>query len=130
MFQVFQVFQVFHFAFGPKKRPFLVQIGTKQMFQVFQVFQLFQVFRNPYSLPFREGQGVGFPLTKREARLTKRACERLTKCEARLTHKKGVSGFQVQDTHNASNFTNMTWIGLNLSGWNVTRLFHLRCFEL
>ena len=50
---------------------------------------------NPYSLPFREGQGVGFPLTKREARLTKRACER-------LTHKTGVSGFQVQDTHNAS----------------------------
>ena len=57
---------------------------------------------NPPSLPFREGsgvgfhpfrkgQGVGFPLTKREARLTKRACERLTKCEARLTHKKGVS---------------------------------------
>ena len=45
---------------------------------------------NPPSLPFREGQGVGFPLTKREARLTKRACERLTKCEARLTHKKGV----------------------------------------
>ena len=40
------------------------------------------------------------------------------------------SGFQVQDTHNASYFTNMTWIGLNLSGWNVTRLFHLRCFEL
>ena len=38
---------------------------------------------NPYSLPFREGLGVGFPLTKREARLTKRACER-------LTHKKGV----------------------------------------
>ena len=27
------------------------------------------------------------PLTKREARLTKRACERLTKCEARLTSK-------------------------------------------
>ena len=46
---------------------------------------------NPYSLPFREGQGVGFPITKREARLTKRACERLTKCEARLTHEKGVS---------------------------------------
>ena len=45
---------------------------------------------NPYPLPFREGQGVGFPLTKCEARLTKRACERLTKCEARLTHKKGV----------------------------------------
>ena len=45
---------------------------------------------NPPSLPFREGLGVGFPLTKREARLTKRACERLTKCEARLTHKKGV----------------------------------------
>ena len=80
--------------------------------------------------PFREGQGVGFLLTKREARLTKRACERLTKCEARLTHKIGVSGFQVQDTHNASYFTNMTWIGLNLSGRNVTRLFHLRCFEL
>ena len=77
------------------------------------------------SVPHQRG-----PLTKREARLTKRACERLTKCEARLTHKKGVSGFQVQDTHNASYFTNMTWIGLNLSGWNVTRLFHLRCFEL
>ena len=46
---------------------------------------------NPPSLPFREGPGVGFSLTKREARLTKRACERLTKCEARLTHKKGVS---------------------------------------
>ena len=45
---------------------------------------------NPSTLPFREGQGVGFPLTKREARLTKRACERLTKREARLTHKKGV----------------------------------------
>ena len=56
--------------------------------------------------------------------------KRLTECEARLTHKKGVSGFQVQDMHNASYFTNMTWIGLNLSGWNVTRLFHLRCFEL
>ena len=25
---------------------------------------------NPYSLPFREGPGVGFPLTKREVRLT------------------------------------------------------------
>ena len=34
---------------------------------------------------FREGQGVGFSLTKREARLTKRACKRLTKREARLT---------------------------------------------
>ena len=89
MFQVFQVFQVFHFAFGPKNRPFLVQIGTKQVFQVFQLFQVFQVAKNK-------------PLTKREARLTKRACERLTKCEARLTHKKGVSGFQVQDMHNAS----------------------------
>ena len=77
------------------------------------------------SVPHQRG-----PLTKREARVTKRACERLTKCEARLTHKKGVSGFQVQDTHNASYFTNMTWIGLNLSGRNVTRLFHLRCFEL
>ena len=77
------------------------------------------------SVPHQRG-----PLTKREARLTKRACERLTKCDARLTHKKSVSGFQVQDMHNASYFTNMTWIGLNLSGWNVTRLFHLRCFEL
>ena len=59
--------------------------------------------------------------------------KRLTEREARLTLKmgvSGVSGFQVQDTHNASCFTNMTWIGLNLSGWNVTRLFHLRCFEL
>ena len=75
------------------------------------------------SVPHQRG-----PLTKREARLTKRACERLTKCEARLTHKKGVSGFQVQDTHNASYFTNMTWIGLNLSGRNVTRLFHFKVF--
>ncbi len=40
-------------------------------------------------LPFREGLGIGFPLTKREARLTKREA-RLTKCEARLTQKKGV----------------------------------------
>ena len=55
-------------------------------------------------LPSFQGGAGGrlFPLTKREARLTKRACERLTKCEARLTHKKGVSGFQVQDMHNAS----------------------------
>ena len=39
MFQVVQVvrvFQVFHFAFGPKNRPFLVQIGTKQVFHVFR----------------------------------------------------------------------------------------------
>ena len=41
--------------------------------------------------------------------------KRLTEREARLTLKMGVSGFQVQDTHNASCFTNMTWIGLNLS---------------
>ena len=64
-----------------------------------------------YSLPFREGPGVGF-----------------SPREARLTHKMGVSGFQVQDTHNASCFTNMTWIGLNLSDWKFTqntRLFHL-----
>ena len=71
---------------------------------------------NPYTLPFREGPGVGF--SPREARLTLKMGV------------SGVSGFQVQDTHNASCFTNMTWIGLNLSGWNVTRLFHLRCFEL
>ena len=44
---------------------------------------------------FREGQGVGFPLTKREARLTKRACERLTKCEARLTFNLVFQVFQV-----------------------------------
>ena len=59
--------------------------------------------------------------------------KRLTEREVWLTLKMGVSsvsGFQVQDTHNASCFTNMTWIGLNLSGGNVTRLFHLRCFEL
>ncbi|MGM9868774.1 MAG: hypothetical protein ACI30R_03990 [Sodaliphilus sp.] len=42
----------------------------RQVFQVFRVFQQMQK-----------------PLTKREARLTKRACERLTKCEARLTFK-------------------------------------------
>ena len=57
---------------------------------------------NPYSLPFREGPGVGF-----------------SPREARLTLKMGVSGFQVQDTHNASYFTNMTWIGLNLSDGKV-----------
>ena len=48
--------------------------------------------------------------------------KRLTEREARLTLKIGVSsvsGFQVQDTHNASCFTNMTWIGLNLSDWKV-----------
>ena len=50
--------------------------------------------------------------------------KRLTEREARLTLKIGVSsvsGFQVQDTHNASCFTNMTWIGLNLSDWEVTQ---------
>ena len=50
--------------------------------------------------------------------------KRLTEREARLTLKmgvSGVSGFQVQDTHNASCFTNMTWIGLNLSDWEVTQ---------
>ena len=47
--------------------------------------------------------------------------KRLTEREARLTLKMGVSGFQVQDTHNASCFTNMTWIGLNLSDWEVTQ---------
>ena len=56
-----------------------------------------------YSLPFREGPGVGF-----------------SPREARLTLKMGVSGFQVQDTHNASYFTNMTWIGLNLFDWKVS----------
>ena len=81
MFQVFQVFQVFHFAFGPKNRPFLVQIGTKQVFQLFQVFQVFQVFQLFQVFQVAKNK----PLTKREARLTKRACERLTKCEARLT---------------------------------------------
>ena len=48
--------------------------------------------------------------------------KRLTEREARLTLKmgvSGVSGFQVQDTHNASCFTNMTWIGLNLSDGKV-----------
>ena len=47
--------------------------------------------------------------------------KRLTEREARLTLKMGVSGFQVQDTHNASCFTNMTWIGLNLSDWEVSQ---------
>ena len=46
--------------------------------------------------------------------------KRLTEREARLTLKMGVSGFQVQDTHNASYFTNMTWIGLNLFDWKVS----------
>ena len=47
--------------------------------------------------------------------------KRLTEREVWLTLKMGVSGFQVQDTHNASCFTNMTWIGLNLSDWEVTQ---------
>ena len=50
--------------------------------------------------------------------------KRLTEREVWLTLKIGVSsvsGFQVQDTHNASCFTNMTWIGLNLSDWEVTQ---------
>ena len=59
--------------------------------------------KQTYSLPFREGPGVGF-----------------SPREARLTLKMGVSGFQVQDTHNASYFTNMTWIGLNLFDWKVS----------
>ncbi|MGM9868639.1 MAG: hypothetical protein ACI30R_03295 [Sodaliphilus sp.] len=46
-----------------------------------QVFQVFQVNKKP--------------LTKREARLTKRACERLTKCEARLTFNLVFQVFQV-----------------------------------
>ena len=48
--------------------------------------------------------------------------KRLTEREVWLTLKmgvSGVSGFQVQDTHNASCFTNMTWIGLNLSDGKV-----------
>ena len=78
-----------------------------QVSQVFHVFRVFQVFhvrfwttKPPDFGPNRNKTGVSSvssvphqrgPLTKREARLTKRACERLTKCEARLTHKKGVS---------------------------------------
>ena len=64
--------------------------STKQIRSIRPIRPIRAQKSNPYSLPFREGSGVGFPLTKREARLTKRACERLTKCEARLTHKKGV----------------------------------------
>ena len=58
--------------------------------------------KQTYSLPFREGPGVGF-----------------SPREARLTLKMGVSGFQVQDTHNASYFSKMLWSGYNLSDWKV-----------
>ncbi|MGM9869825.1 MAG: hypothetical protein ACI30R_09405 [Sodaliphilus sp.] len=51
------------------------------MFHVFQVFQVFLLNKKS--------------LTKREARLTERACERLTKCEARLTFKLVFQVFQV-----------------------------------
>ena len=59
--------------------------------------------KQTYSLPFREGPGVGF-----------------SPREARLTHKIGVSGFQVQDTHNASYFSKMLWSGYNLSDGKVS----------
>ena len=59
--------------------------------------------KQTYSLPFREGPGVGF-----------------SPREARLTLKMGVSGFQVQDTHNASYFSKMLWSGYNLSDGNVS----------
>ena len=39
-FKCFRCFRCFKFAFGPKKRLFLVQIGTKTVFQVFQSFQI------------------------------------------------------------------------------------------
>ena len=39
-FKCFKCFRCFKFAFGPKKRLFLVQIGTKTVFQVFQSFQI------------------------------------------------------------------------------------------
>ena len=129
-------------GFSPREARLTLKIGVSGVSSVLGVSFRFWTKKSPVFGPNRNKTGVSgvsavpsvphqrSPLTKREARLTKRACERLTKCEARLTHKKGVSGFQVQDMHNASCFTNMTWIGLNLSGWNVTRLFHLRCFEL
>ena len=50
--------------------------STKQIRSIRSIRPIRGQKSNPYSLPFREGQGVGFPLTKREAR---------------LTHKKGVS---------------------------------------
>ena len=45
--------------------------------------------------------------------------KRLTEREARLTLTMGVSGFQVQDTHNASYFSKMLWSGYNLSDGKV-----------
>ena len=45
--------------------------------------------------------------------------KRLTEREAWLTLKMGVSGFQVQDTHNASYFSKMLWSGYNLSDGKV-----------
>ena len=58
--------------------------------------------KQTYSLPFREGLGVGF-----------------SPRETRLTLKMGVSGLQVQDTHNASRFSKMLWSGYNLSDGKV-----------
>ena len=45
--------------------------------------------------------------------------KRLTEREGRLALKMGVSGFQVQDTHNASYFSKMLWSGYNLSDGKV-----------
>ena len=45
--------------------------------------------------------------------------KRLTEREVWLILKMGVSGFQVQDTHNASYFSKMLWSGYNLSDWKV-----------
>ena len=73
MFQVFRVFQVFQFRFWTKKkRPVLVQIGTKQVFQVFR---------------------------PKEKLLTKRVCVRLSlrirphsfSAEQHLTQKRGMN---------------------------------------
>ena len=77
VFQVFQVFRVFHVRFWTRKPPDFGPNRNKTGVSSVSGVS---------SVPHQRG-----PLTKREARLTKRTCERLTKCEARLTHKKGVS---------------------------------------
>ena len=72
--------------------------------------------KQTYSLPFREGLGVNFltPFLSGRGRGVG-----FSPREARLTHKMGVSGFQVQDTHNASYFSKMLWSGYNLSDGKV-----------
>ena len=112
-------------GFSPREARLTLKIGVSSVSGVSGVSFRFWTKKSPIFGPNRNKTGVSSvsavpSVPHQRGPLTKR--------EARLTHKKGVSGFQVQDMHNASCFTNMTWIGLNLSGWNVTRLFHFKVF--